>query len=144
MPYHDAVITISQCRLSPKRPTQHARSRGPPSGGKSLLCVALHPLFGRLLKLLAILLVFVSDGRLDGIVRVRFDHERLDQTEHGDDLVRRLPLVGTQQTQAHGAFVVVADIRMVDLGPEADDGGFERVLIGEGDLELEMSALTAA
>jgi len=107
----------------------------------SLLGVPLHPVLHVLLKLLAVLLVLVRDGGLDGVVRVRLDQERLDEPQHGNHLVRRFPLVGPEQAQAHGPLVVVADIGVVDLGLEADDGRLEGVFVGEINLELEVAAL---
>jgi hypothetical protein len=105
------------------------------------LGVALDPVLHVLLKLLAVLPVLVGDGRLDGIVRVGLDQERLDKAEHRDDLVRRLPLVGTQQTQAHRPLVIVANVGVVDLCSERHDGWLEGIFGGEGNLELEVAAL---
>lgn len=106
-----------------------------------LLCVTLDPILRILLKLLAILPILIGNRRLDGIVRVGLDQKRLDETKHRDDLVRRFPLIWTQQTEAHGALVVVAHIRVVDLGSEADDGRLEGILVGKGNFELEVAAL---
>jgi hypothetical protein len=105
------------------------------------LGVALDPVLYILLKLLAVLPVLVGNGRLDGIVRVGLNEQRLDEAEDRHHLVWRLPLVGAQQTQAHGPLVVVADVGVVDFGSEADDGWLEGVFGREGNLELEVAAL---
>ena len=107
-----------------------------------LLRIPLHPVLGILLELLAVLLVLVCDRRLNRIVNIRLNQQRLDEAQHGNDLVWRLPLIGPKQSQAHGAFVVVAHVGVVDFRSEADDRGLEWVLVGEVDLELEMAALS--
>jgi hypothetical protein len=106
-----------------------------------LLRITLDPVFCVLLKLLAVLAILVGDGGLDSVVRVWLDQERLDEAQHGHNLVWRLPFVGTEQAQTHGTLVVVAHVGVVDLGPEADDRGLERIFVREGNLELEVTAL---
>ena len=109
-----------------------------------MLCslrIALDPVLRILLELLAVLSVLVGNRWLDSVIRVWLDEERLNEAKDRDNLVRRLPLVGTQQTQAHGALVVVADIGVVDLGAERHDWRLEGILVGECDIELEVSAL---
>jgi hypothetical protein len=107
----------------------------------ALLSVTLDPVLYVLLKLFAVLAVLVGDGRLDRIVGVRLNQKRLNKAQDRNNLVRRLPLVGTEQTQTHGSLVIVTDIRVVDLGPEADNRRLEGILVGEVDFELEVSAL---
>jgi hypothetical protein len=105
------------------------------------LCVALDPVLCALLKSCTVLAVLVGDGRLDRIVRVGLDKQRLNEAQDGDDLVRRLPLVGAEQTETHGALVVVAHVGVVDLCAEAHDRWLEGVFGGKVDLELEEAAL---
>lgn len=107
----------------------------------ALFCVLLGPILSRLVKVLAIVPEFIADGGLDGIVGVGLQHKRLDKAQNSHYLVRRLPLVGAEKTQAHGPFVVVGDIGVVYLRLEADDRGLERVFVGERDLDLEDTAL---
>lgn len=106
-----------------------------------LLSVSLHPVLCVLVEPGAVLAVLVGDGGLNGIVWVRLDQERLDEAQDRDDLVWRLPLVRAEQTQAHGALVVVAHVGVVDLGAEADDRRLEGVFGWECDFELEVAAL---
>lgn len=57
------------------------------------LGVPLNPVLRVLLKLLAILSILVRDRRLDGIIGVGLNQERLDEPEDSDHLVWRLPLI---------------------------------------------------
>jgi hypothetical protein len=107
----------------------------------ALLSVTLDPVLYVLLKLLAVFAVLVGNGRLYRIVGVRLDQKRLNKAQDGDNLVRWLPLIGTKQAQTHGTLVIVTDIGVVDLGPEADNRRLEGILVGEVDFELEVSAL---
>ena len=109
----------------------------------SSLRIALNPVLRILLELLTVLPVFVGNRWFNSVVRVRFDEERLDEAKDRNNLVRRLPLIRAQQTQTHGALVVIADIGVVDLGAEGNDRRLERVLVGECDLELEMPTLSS-
>lgn len=109
-----------------------------------ILCtlrVLLHPVSRRLLKRALVVLELIRNTRLDRIIRLRSSKNCPDQRKHFLDLVRGLPLVRTQHTQAHGAAVVVGHIRVVDLGLEADARWLERVVFGESDVDLEASAL---
>lgn len=103
--------------------------------------ISLGPLLGRLLEFLPVVLVLVPDAGLHGVVGVGFDEEIPGHVQDGADAVRRFPLVGAQHSKAHGAFVIVGDVWVVDFGGEGEDGRFERVVLGEGEGEGEGAAL---
>lgn len=103
--------------------------------------ILLDPLPRHLLILLAVILVLIRNARLHRIVRVRLDQEVPRHVEHGDDLIRRLPLVGAEHTQAHGALVVVGNVRVVDLGLETETWRLEWVVGREDEEEFEVAAL---
>jgi hypothetical protein len=62
--------------------------------------------------------------------------------EDGDDFVRWLPFLGTEHTQAHRAFVIVADVRVVDFGFEAYYWRFKRIFSRKCQSKLEVAALS--
>jgi hypothetical protein len=127
-----------ECRINPMCAVEpHDVTLWP----SSLLCVTLDPVLCVLLKLLAVLTILVGDGRFDRIVWIRLNQKRLDEAQNRHDFVRRLPLIGTEQTKTHGALIVVAHIWVVDLGSEADNWWLEGVFVGERNLELEVTAL---
>lgn len=101
----------------------------------------LRPIPRRLLELLAVALVLIRYGRLDSIVGIGLDQEVPGHVYDSHELVRGLPLVAAEHAQAHGAFVIVAYVGVVDLGLEAQDGRFERVVSREREEELEVAAL---
>lgn len=105
------------------------------------LGVPIHPVFRILVKCRPVALELVRNTRLDRVIRLRRREDRPNQREHILDLVRRLPLVGTQHAQAHGATVVVRHIWVVDLGFEADARWLEGVVFGKGHVDLEVAAL---
>lgn len=123
------------------RPIALDSPSSPGSVTRRSLRVALDPVLRILFKLLAILPILVGNRWFDGVIWVWLDEECLNEAEDRDNLVRWFPFVGTKQTQAHGALVVVAHIGVVDLGAEGHDRGFEGILVGECDLELEVTAL---
>ena len=106
-----------------------------------LLRISLHPILGILVKCRPILFELVGNGGLNGVVRVGLDQECLYETQDGDDLVRGLPFLGTQQAQAHRALVIVAYVWVVNLRLKADDRRLEGIFGGESDLELEVASL---
>ena len=93
--------------------------------------VLLDPVTSHFLKLFAVALVLVGNARLNGVVRVRLDQQVASHVEDGGDLVRRLPLVSAEHAQAHGAFVVVGDVGMIDFGLEGQRRRLEGVVGGE-------------
>lgn len=149
--HRSCPVPAARCKLGQTSKMQCTDQRGrlfalgsPSPCCRVMLCslrIALDPVLRILLELLAVLSVLVGNRWLDSVIRVWLDEERLNEAKDRDNLVRRLPLVGTQQTQAHGALVVVADIGMVDLGAERHDWRLEGILVGECDIELEVSAL---
>lgn len=112
-----------------------------PSDAPRLFGILLHPVLRILLELCLVVLEFVRNACLHRVIRLRRLQHRNDQLKHICDLVRRLPLVCAEDTQAHGAAVIVGDVRMVDLGLEAESGWLERVLLRERDLDVEFAAL---
>jgi hypothetical protein len=107
----------------------------------ALLRITLDPVLCILLKLLTILAILVGNGWLNGIIWVWLDQKRLDEAQDGDDLVWRLPFVRAKQPETHGTLVIVADVGVVDLSTEADNGWLEGVFVWKGDFQLEMTAL---
>lgn len=101
----------------------------------------LRPFPRVLLELLAVALVLIRYGRLDSIIRVWLDQKVPRHVDDRHELVRRLPLVAAKHAQAHGAFVIVTDVRVVDLGLEVQDWRLEGVVFGEREEELEVTAL---
>jgi hypothetical protein len=66
-----------------------------------------HPFPRLLVECRSAVFELVRDTHLNRIIGLRCFESRPDQRKHILDLVRRLPLVGTQHAQAHGtAFVV--------------------------------------
>jgi hypothetical protein len=105
------------------------------------LGVPVHPVFRILVKGSSVALELVRNTRLHRVIRLRSSEDCPDQRQHIFDLVWRLPLLRAQHAQAHGAAVVVRHIGVVDLGFEADARRLERVVFGESDVELEVTAL---
>lgn len=95
----------------------------------ALLGITLDPVLCILLKLFAVFAVFVGDGGLDRIVHVWLNQKRLNQAQNSNYLIRGFPAFRTKQPEAHGALVIVGHIRVVDLGPKADDRWLERVFV---------------
>lgn len=62
--------------------------------------------------------------------------------EDGDDFVRWLPFLGTEHTQAHGAFVIVANVRVVDFGFEAYYRRLKRIVSRKCQSKLKVAALS--
>ena len=62
--------------------------------------------------------------------------------EDGDDFVRWLPCLGTEHAQAHRAFVIVADVRVVDFGFEAYYWRLKRIFSRKCQSELKVAALS--
>ena len=62
--------------------------------------------------------------------------------EDGDDFVRWLPCLGTEHAQAHRAFVIVADVRVVDFGFEAYYWRLKRIFSRKCQSELKVTALS--
>ena len=93
----------------------------------SSLRVPLHPVRRILVELLAVGLELVRDLCLNSIIRLRSLQHRPDQLQNIHDLVRRLPLVGAEDAETHGAAVVVGDVGVVDFRAEGEGGWFERV-----------------
>jgi hypothetical protein len=83
----------------------------------------------------------IGDARLDCIVGLRLDQNSANKIQNLPDAVWRLPLITAKDAETHGAFVVVGDIRVVDFGPEGDDGRLEWVFPRKRDLELKLAAL---
>jgi len=106
-----------------------------------LRSVLLNPFFGFLVEFGAVLLELVGNGRLNRVIGVGLDQEGLDEAQDGNDFVRWFPLVRTQKSEAHRPGIIIADIGVVDLGPETNHGGLERILVGEVDFKLEVSTL---
>ena len=98
-----------------------------------LLAVLCDEFLCVLLKDFAVVLVLVGNSTFDGIIRLGRSEDLTDEHQDVANLVWRLPLVGTEHAQAHGAFVVVADVWVVDLGLEGDGGRLEGVLLGQRD-----------
>lgn len=113
----------------------------PHRGMLRALRVLVHPVPRCLLECSLVVLELVRNTRLDRIIRLRSGEDSPDQREHVLDLVRRLPLVGTQHAQAHSTTVIVGDVGVVDLGLEADRGRLEGVVFGQGDVNLEVTTL---
>jgi hypothetical protein len=90
--------------------------------------IPLRPLPRRLLKVFSVILVLVCNACLNRIIRVRLDQQVSCHVQHSRDLVRRLPLVCAQHAEAHGAFVIVGYVWVVDLGLEGENRRFERVV----------------
>jgi len=98
-----------------------------------LLAVLCDEFLCVLLKDFPVVLVLVGNSTFDGIIRLGRSEDLTDEHQDVANLVWGLPLVGTEHAQAHGAFVVVADVWMVDLGLERDGGGLEGVFLGQRD-----------
>ena len=92
--------------------------------------ISLDPLLRRLLKLLAVVLVLIGQRSLNSVIRVRFDQDVADHVQDGANLVWWLPLIAAQHAKTHRSLVVIADVGVVDLGLEVDDGRFEWVFGG--------------
>lgn len=86
-------------------------------------------------------LVLVGNSTFDGIIRLRCREDLADEDQDVANLVWWLPLVGAEHAEAHTAFVVVADIGVVDFGLERDGGWFEGVFFGQCDFDLELAVL---
>lgn len=72
------------------------------------------------------------------VVRIGAAQKRLDGEEHRADLQRGTPLV-FQNIQTDSAQFV--DVRVVDLGEEADAGGIQGIVFREEQFQLEQAAL---
>lgn len=86
-------------------------------------------------------LVLVGNSTFDGIIRLRCREDLADEDQNVANLVWWLPLVGAEHAEAHAAFVVVADIRVVNFGFERDGGWLEGVFLGQRDFDLELAVL---
>lgn len=86
----------------------------------SSLGVLLDPILSLSIKLRLLVLVLIRNAGLNSIIRLRRRHDRADQLQHIRDLVRWLPFVAPQHAQTHRTFVVVANVRVPDLGLEVD------------------------
>lgn len=73
--------------------------------------------------------------------RIRLNQQPPRHLEHSHDLTARLPLIAPQDPQAHAAFIVVADVRVVYFRLETEDGRFERVIYRQRQQELECTTL---
>lgn len=93
-----------------------------------LLRVLGDPIFRNLVESGAVVLVLLSYASLYGVVWLRRLENRSYELEDVLDFVWRLPLVRSQHAQAHGAFVVVRHVRVVDLSAEGDGRRLEGVL----------------
>lgn len=106
-----------------------------------LLRILAHPHLRRLLKRRMVVLELFSHSGLNCIIGLWSCQHRPNQLENIRDLVGRLPLVRLEHTQAHGSTIIVADVRMVDLGAEGERWWLERVFFGKCDLNVKFSAL---
>lgn len=106
-----------------------------------LICVLLHPFPSGLVEIGAVVLEVVRDGWLYCIIRLRRSQNCPHQLENLCDLVRGLPLVWLEHSQAHAALLIVGDIRVVDLRAEGEHRRLEGVLFRESDLDVELAAL---
>ena len=82
----------------------------PASTSKSLLrslSVLGHPFPRLLVESCSAVFELIRNARLNRVIGLRGFESRPDQRKHILDPVRRLPLVGTQHAQAHGAALVV-------------------------------------
>jgi hypothetical protein len=98
-----------------------------------LLAVLCDEFLCILLKDFAVVLVLVGNSTFDGIIGLGRSQDLTDEHQNVANLVWGFPLVGAQHTQTHGAFVIVADVWVVDLGLEGDGGRLEGVFLGERD-----------
>ena len=114
----------------------------PPSPAPSALPrIPPHPLPRLLLPPRPIRLKLLGNLALDRIVRVRLAEQLPREFEHGGDLRRRLPGLGFQHAETHGAGAVVADVGVIDFGGKVDGRRFEGVFGGQGKEEGECAAL---
>lgn len=90
---------------------------------------------------LPIPLKLLRDPRLQRIIRHRLPQQILHRNQHAQNLATGLPSFAFQDPDAHAAFLVIGDIRVVDAGFEVDDGGFEGVVGWEGEEKVEFAAL---
>jgi hypothetical protein len=95
-----------------------------------LLAVLCDEFLCVLLKDFAVVLVLVGNSTFDGIIGLGRSQDLTDEHQYVANLVWGLPLIGAQHAQTHGAFVIVADVWVVDLGLEGDGGRLERVFLG--------------
>lgn len=86
-------------------------------------------------------LVLVGNSTFDGIIRLGCREDLAYENQNIANLVWWLPLVGAEHAEAHAAFVVVADVWVVDFGLEGDGGWFERIFLGQRDFDLELAVL---
>lgn len=100
-----------------------------------------NPLLSNLLKRLRVRLVLVGNAGFDRVIGLGSNEDLAYEGQDLSDAVWRLPRVATEDSQTHGAFFVICDIGVVDLGSEGDDRRLEWVFLGQCHFELELSAL---
>lgn len=88
---------------------------------------------GRFIKPLAVVAVLLGDALLEGVVGQGFDEQGAQGVEDGGDFCAGLPVLRLEEAEADAAEGVVCDVGVVDASDEADNGGLEGVLVGEGE-----------
>lgn len=105
------------------------------------LRILLGVLSRSLVELRPVILIHLSSRRLNRIIRNRLDQQILGCCQDTRDLGARLPRLGLQDTDAHGAVFIEGDVGVPDAGLEGDFGGLEGVVGGKDEEELEFTAL---
>jgi hypothetical protein len=108
---------------------------------KGLLCVLLGILLCLFIKHFSPILILVCSILLHCIIRYGLHKKLLSSSQDAHDLTAWFPRLWFEDSNAHAAVLVEGDIRVEDTGFERDLGGFEGVVGGEDEEELEFSAL---
>ena len=111
------------------------RSEPPKHPAPSRFGISGGPLLRRLDKLFPIVLVLFRDGRVNGIVGHRLDHQLSDVFQRRGHPRTGLPFTIPQESETHGTLPIVGDVRVVDLRLPVDHRWFEGVLVGEYDVD---------
>lgn len=111
------------------------RPEPPKHPAPSRFGISGRPLLRGLDKLLPVVLVLFRNGRVDGIIGHRLDHQLADVFQRRGHPRTGLPFAVPQESETHGTLPIVGDIRVVDLRLPVDHRRFERVLVGEYDVD---------
>ena len=128
------VLHSAHCPLHPSHPVTPLLSH--PS---SLLRIPRRPLARLLLPHRPRPAILRRDPLLDRILRHGLHQQGVREDEHVPDPAAGLPLVRSQQAQAHAALVVVRHVRVVDLGGEVERRRLEGVVRRQGQREVEVA-----